>query len=47
MIKLVSCLVIILEFFYSKFAVSLKNGIFNPLYPVGNDNSILSMSEQI
>ena len=32
MIKFAGCLVIILEFLYSKFAVSWKNGIFNPPY---------------
>ena len=47
MIKFVSSLVIILEFLYSKIAVTWKNGIFNRPYHVGNDNSILSLSEQI
>ena len=47
MIKVVSCLVIILRFLYSKFAVLWKNGKLNPPYFVGNDNSILLLSEQI
>ena len=47
MFKFVSCLVIILEFLYSKFAVSWKNSIFNPPYHAGNDYSIFSLSEQI
>ena len=46
MIKFVSCLVIILKFSYSNFAVSWKNGIFNPPYRVNNDSSVHSLSEQ-
>ena len=47
MIKFVSCLLIILEFSYSNFAVSPKTGIFNSPYRLGNDNSTLSLSEHI
>ena len=45
--KFVSCLVIILEFSYSNFTASWRNGIFNPPYHFGNDNRTLSLSKQM